>query len=261
MPSASTIPVVPLLLELLRQHGQQEVEDREAEERVAGPVVPARQRTPWEAARSLLFQAMRVTTRDERDPGEKLAREYDLPEGPTRDESALREYLVLVHLEDVPGTSPLSSELVRLEGEGFGTLMAESLRQEFPEEMQEILATVARNPPATRQKRSTKQGDARNKLIAALTQNHMLTDGQWNLEPVGNNELARRADVAPSTAKAFFDKTFGGPDREDGHGKYQVMCRKNPARVRSIIKGLNGEFPADDLFGRTPPGEGRDADS
>ena len=55
---------------------------------------------------------------------------------------------------------------------------------------------AAGTPPAPKKgKRSTRRGEAAIKLIAALTKHHKYAKGSClNLEPVGNNELARQAD-------------------------------------------------------------------
>jgi hypothetical protein len=69
-----------------------------------------------------------------------------------------------------------------------------------------------------------------------------------NLEPAGNNELARIADVSESTASAFFNKQFGG------HTKYRTMC-SDATRLVAALKLLNLEFAPHHLFGAKPPGE------
>ncbi len=103
-------------------------------------------------------------------------------------------------------------------------------------------------------KRSTERGEGRAKLIAALTKHHRYADGgSLNTEPVGNNELAKAADVSPSTASAFFEKEF------QGHAKYRVLCR-DAVRLAGALKLLNGEFAAHILYGHEPIDEGdRDA--
>ena len=63
-------------------------------------------------------------------------------------------------------------------------------------------------------KRSTERGEARVKLLAALTEHHKYADGSClNLEPIGNNELARLAEVDQSTASAFFNREFNKGER------------------------------------------------
>src|SRR5262249_14849373 len=50
--------------------------------------------------------------------------------------------------------------------------------------------------PPKRAKRSTEPGEAREKLIAALTKHHKYAEASClNQEPIGNNQLARLADV------------------------------------------------------------------
>jgi hypothetical protein len=96
-------------------------------------------------------------------------------------------------------------------------------------------------------KRSTERGEGRAKLIAALTKHHQYADGGClNLEPIGNNELARLAGVAKRTASAFFDKEF------QGHGKYKAVC-SDVGRLVAALKLLNGEFAPHLLYGNKPP--------
>lgn len=96
-------------------------------------------------------------------------------------------------------------------------------------------------------KRSTERGEGRAKLIGALTKYHKYADdGCLNLEPVGNNELARLAKVAKRTASAFFDKEFGG------HLKYRSLCQ-DPALLAAALKALNGEFRPRDFYDARSP--------
>jgi len=106
----------------------------------------------------------------------------------------------------------------------------------------------------TKAKRSTERGEGRAKLIAALTKHHKHADGSClNLEPVGNNELARLAEVSESTASAFFNKQFGG------HTKYRAICSDKTTLI-SALKLLNQEFAPHHLYGAKPPGEHERAD-
>jgi len=109
--------------------------------------------------------------------------------------------------------------------------------------------TASETKSPTKTKRSTERGEGRAKLIAALTKHHKYADGSClNLEPVGNNELARLAEVSESTASAFFNKQFGG------HTKYRAMC-SDATRLIAALKLLNQEFSPHHLFGAKPPGE------
>jgi hypothetical protein len=108
-------------------------------------------------------------------------------------------------------------------------------------------------------KRSTTKGEARARIVPALTKHHQYADGGCpNTEPIGVNELARQAEVAPSSVTLFFNKEFGGKERKDGHSKYQALCRRSAADLVTALKLLNGEFSPYLLYGSTPPGEGRD---
>lgn len=105
----------------------------------------------------------------------------------------------------------------------------------------------SRKPLGT--KRSTHSGEARIKLISALTDHHKYADGSClNQTPVANNELARRADVSKSTASEFFKSEF------DGHMKYRGIC-SDVKRLIVALRLLNNEFSPLHLYGAEPPGE------
>jgi len=98
-------------------------------------------------------------------------------------------------------------------------------------------------------KRSTQRGEAKDKLISALTKHHEYTDGSClNLAPVGNNELARLAEVSISTASKFFNKQFGG------HAEYRAICG-NITNLVGALKLLNQEYSPQLLYGAKPPNE------
>ncbi|MBW3597506.1 MAG: hypothetical protein KY475_09560 [Planctomycetes bacterium] len=103
-------------------------------------------------------------------------------------------------------------------------------------------------------KRSTQRGDAREKLIAALTKHHEYANGSClNQEPIANNALARLAGVAKSSASEFFKDEF------KGYGLYRRNCQDITTLV-GMLKMVNGEFRAFELYGHCPPGEGEDED-
>lgn len=105
-----------------------------------------------------------------------------------------------------------------------------------------------------RPKKSTERGEGQLKIIAALSMHHKYANGSClNYEPIANNDLARKANVAESTASAFFKKEF------QGHAKYRAACRCQ-STLLTALKMLNRDFSPHILFGRTPPGEGRDDD-
>jgi hypothetical protein len=102
-----------------------------------------------------------------------------------------------------------------------------------------------------KQKRSTERGEARTKIISALTKHHQYANGSvLNREPIGVNELARQAEVAPATSSAFFKEEF------KGHDQYRAMCTRNTPELVAALKLLNDEFPPHLLYGRTPSGQG-----
>lgn len=114
---------------------------------------------------------------------------------------------------------------------------------------------VARLPAEVGGKRSTVKGEARAKIIGALTLHHKYQDGSsLNLEPIRGNELARKASVGKSSVSRFFKKQFGGYD------KYRAACRDTAILVPSL-QLLNDEFAPRHFLGRTAPTEGRDDDA
>ncbi|QDT51691.1 hypothetical protein Pan258_57830 [Symmachiella dynata] len=121
-------------------------------------------------------------------------------------------------------------------------------------------SSVAQSTSEKKTKRSTTKGEAREKLIAALTHHHDYQNGSClNTESINNNELARNAGVSRSTASQFFQREFGGSEKKGGHTNYKIICR-DPARLAESLKVLNGEFSPDELFGRNPPGEQQPGD-
>lgn len=91
-------------------------------------------------------------------------------------------------------------------------------------------------PSQPKRKKSTQKGEARTKLISALTKHHKYSNGGCgNLEPIGNNELARLADVDKGSASQFFADEF------DGHTNYRTIFCTNSAKLVYSLKLLNGE--------------------
>jgi hypothetical protein len=108
--------------------------------------------------------------------------------------------------------------------------------------------------PAKKPKRSTERGEGRAKIIGALNVHHQYAKGSClTLEPIGNNELARKAVVSESTVSVFFQKEF------KGHAKYRALCN-DASRLAAALKLLNGEFSPHLLSGGSLPGEGNPDD-
>jgi hypothetical protein len=94
------------------------------------------------------------------------------------------------------------------------------------------------------------RGEARAKLIAALTEHHQYAkDSYLNQEPIGNNELAKKADVSKHAASKFFKKVF------KGHAKYRACCINNTSSLIAVLKWLNDEFTPHILLERELPGQ------
>ncbi len=125
-----------------------------------------------------------------------------------------------------------------------------SMKNEVCQDATESLGTDSSLISAPKKtKRSTEPGEARIKLIAALTKYHKYADGSClNQEPIGNNTLAELAQVSTSTASEFFKKEFGG------WSQYRTMCR-DVTRLTGALKLLNNEFTPDILYGHSPPGK------
>lgn len=118
---------------------------------------------------------------------------------------------------------------------------------EFLQSIEQELQKKKHGLEKARKKRSTERGEGRTKLIAALTRHHQYANGGClNLEPIGNNELARKAHVAKRTASRFFAKEF------EGHRKYQNACT-DAATLITAMKMLNDEFAPHILYGTKPP--------
>jgi hypothetical protein len=87
-----------------------------------------------------------------------------------------------------------------------------------------------------RTKRGTVPGETDAKLTAALTDHHRYShDSCLEDEPIGNNELARKAKVSQSTAKKFLDEKFGGLLA------YRRACR-DKQKLLLALKQMNGEI-------------------
>jgi hypothetical protein len=110
------------------------------------------------------------------------------------------------------------------------------------------------NAKTVKSKRSTERGEGRVKLIAALTKHHQYRNGSClNWDPIGNNELARQAEVANSTALKFFDDEFNEGEK-GGHAKYRAGCAID-GRLINALKILNREFTPHILYGAAPRSE------
>lgn len=85
--------------------------------------------------------------------------------------------------------------------------------------------------------------------MAGLNKHHRYDHPEGlNLEPIGNNDLARLAGVDPSTASAFFTKEFGG------YESYRRTC-SDSSSLAIALRAINGEIKPRHLFGKAPPAE------
>lgn len=96
-------------------------------------------------------------------------------------------------------------------------------------------------------KKSSESGDARVKLIAVLTKHHKYADASClNLEPIGNNELAREAQISRSSASDFFKKEF------QGYKNYRAACYSRQKLIVAMTL-LNKDYSPYHLFGDESP--------
>jgi len=122
----------------------------------------------------------------------------------------------------------------------------------------------ARRPKtAVRTKKSTSKGDAQTKIIGALSAYHQFDgDDCLNLEPIGNNELARSAEVSGSTVSLFLQKQFATKHAASGEGRrnYRKACRDS-YRLTLEIKRIRDELIPTMLWNPLPDDlQGKDAD-
>ena len=124
-------------------------------------------------------------------------------------------------------------------------------------------ATIPAEPQAgghgkaepVRPKRSTEPGEARKKIISALTKHHNYADGSClNTEPIGLNELARQAAVSPGSVNLFMNTQF------HGHDQYKALCVRDRVELGAALKLLNGEVFPHNLYGRDPDHRDTDGD-
>ena len=120
--------------------------------------------------------------------------------------------------------------------------IAELLRAEVA-----TIATPATPPAAKKPKHSTERGEARIKIVAALTKHHKYADGGCqNFDPIGVRELEKYG-VGRDAATRFFKKHFGS------HAKYKIACGRDHARIGAWLKLLNEDYSTHPLFSSDPP--------
>lgn len=144
----------------------------------------------------------------------------------------------------------IDSLLLQTQGELVHHVLEMLERLQDSEPVAPAVLTQTDKPAATKSKQSTERGDGQTKLIGALTEHHKYANGSvLNPMHVGNNELAKKAGVSPSTASAFFNAQF------DGHTKYKAICRDS-GKLAAALKMLNGEFAPSVFLGIDPPEKG-----
>jgi hypothetical protein len=131
-----------------------------------------------------------------------------------------------------------------------GTPADENITLPRPDDGQPTIVDSSPTVAGRKPKRSTERGEAREKIIAGLTEHHQYTDGSClNTEPVGVGDLARKSGVSKSTVSEFFQVEF------KGHALYRAVCQ-DVSKLVTSLRMLRQEFSPHILYGRTPPGEG-----
>jgi len=92
-----------------------------------------------------------------------------------------------------------------------------------------------------RKKKSTQPGEARLKMVAALTTHHKYADGSvLNTDPISTRELARIAGVALGSVTNFMNREFN-KGQKDGRKRYEAIC-DCPQLLAVALRALNGEL-------------------
>lgn len=98
------------------------------------------------------------------------------------------------------------------------------------------LAAPTTRPARPKRKRNVAQGDARDKIIAGLSEHHKYSDGgALNTEPIGVRELRELLEdgVSSGSISRFFKKEFRS------HSAYKAMCVRGEIAFK--LKCLMGE--------------------
>jgi hypothetical protein len=187
-------------------------------------------KTPWNQGISFLFANMTLPSACGPKPSpEELIRSWDKP---SADESALRDYLTRFHSGAFDRSHPLSNELVRLDGEGFGNRLADYLRQMFPAEMSAILDGLGTADELYR--RSDKRRPLTPVHIAilkALKDAQPKTLTQYNLEQ--QSRVSRRT-LGPCLKQL---RDWGLVHRPYGDRKGDAITKKGAAKLNSQAGG------------------------
>jgi hypothetical protein len=100
----------------------------------------------------------------------------------------------------------------------------------------------------TRGKKSTVSGEARAKIIGALTAWHKYENGGCgNTTPIGVGKLAELAKVSKGSVTPFFNREFRD-GKKGGHTVYQRQCQTPTTLIHAIMM-INGDLRPSILSG------------
>lgn len=228
----ASVPLVPLLRRLLDAHIEQEQQDAIDLEQAR-----TRWRTPWEVAAPLVLARLAIPAISVRDLREHLVyRKFDglhLPcfEGKTG--QAFRAAFRASPLGGVTSTTPLSAELACLDGEGLGSELATRLGQDYPQEMDAILAAL---DPAAGAPSGLPAAESLMAPAADLGQ-HVSLDGMAALVNRSKRTLER--------LKTRKHNPLPAPDIEGGGGKRDewLWSKVRPWLEQEFARRLPERFP------------------
>lgn len=109
-----------------------------------------------------------------------------------------------------------------------------------------------------RKKRSTIKGEAREKIIAGLTEHHGLDgDTCLNWEPIKVNEFADKNEVSSAAVSDFLRVEFADGHKGEGYEKYRAACNDH-WRLLGKLKAWNSHKRPGSLFMPLPKDFGHD---
>jgi hypothetical protein len=109
-----------------------------------------------------------------------------------------------------------------------------------------------RKNPKSSTRKSSQKGDAKQSIIAVLSEHHRYDSSDClNQEPITITLLANRTGLAKSTVSDFFKKHYP----KQRYKGYTYHC-KSISGLDAFLRLINGDVSLEKTYGRTPPNEG-----
>jgi hypothetical protein len=202
--------------------------DSTISEQIEGRSIPA------STARGIIYTAMRHQNPE--------IREEEIPGIRASDEQHLMK--LIAEIVEHRRWTKVRGELVKFSKQVFKELEE---RTPLPRGRAPSEPGTASVSEAKKTKKSTEPGEARVKIISALTAHHKYeADSYLNQEPIGVNALAHKAKVGKATVSRFFKTEFSDGKR-GGHLMYRRVCQSKEDLLHSL-KLLRGEVPPSILY-------------